>query len=46
MSTEKDMINESELAKSYIVGSNMTEDQKRTYLRLISIATESTNGIS
>ena len=46
MSVEKEMVNESELAKSYIVGSNMTEDQKRTYLCLINIATESTNGIS
>lgn len=46
MATTKEMLDEAELAKSYVANSDMAEDQKRTYLRLINITTEATNGIS
>lgn len=46
MATTKEMLDEAELAKSYIAASDISDDQKRTYLRLINITTEATNGIS
>ena len=46
MATTKEMLDEAELAKSYITNSDMSDDSKRTYLRLINITTEATNGIS
>lgn len=46
MATTKDIIDDSELAKSYITSSNMSDDYKRTYLKLINITTMATNGIS
>ena len=46
MATTKEMLDEAELAKSYITGSDLSDDQKRTYLRLINITTEATNGIT
>lgn len=46
MATTKEMLDEAELAKSYVAGSDMSDDSKRTYLRLINITTEATNGIS
>lgn len=46
MATTKDILDDAELAKSYITSSNMSDDYKRTYLKLINITTMATNGIS
>ena len=46
MSTTKEALNDAELAKSYITNSGLSDDYKRTYLRLINISTLATNGIS
>lgn len=46
MSTTKEALDDAELAKSYITNSGLSDDYKRTYLRLINISTLATNGIS
>ena len=46
MAITKEMFDEAELAKGYITNSDLAEDQKLTYLRLINITAEATNGIS
>ena len=46
MATTKDMIDDAELAKSYITNSEMSDDYKRTYIKLINLSTLATNGIS
>lgn len=46
MSTPKEALDDAELAKSYITNSCLSDDYKRTYLRLINISTLATNGIS
>ena len=45
MAITKEMFDEAELAKGYITNSDLAEDQKLTYLRLINITAEATNGI-
>ena len=46
MATTKEALDDAELAKSYITNSGLSDDYKRTYLRLINISTLATNGIS
>lgn len=46
MSTTKAILDDAELAKSYITGSAMSDQYKRAYLRLINISTMATNGIT
>ena len=46
MATTKEMLDDAELAKSYITSSKMPDDYKRTYIKLINITTMATNGIS
>ena len=46
MATTKEALDDAELAKSYITNSELSDDYKRTYLRLINISTLATNGIS
>ena len=46
MSTTKDMLDDAEFAKSRIANSNMSDDYKRLYFKLISLTTMATNGIS
>lgn len=46
MSTPKNILDDAELAKDYIVRSSMTDEYKRIYLRLINTSTLATNGIS
>lgn len=46
MSTTKAILDDAELAKSYITGSTMSDQYKRAYLRLINISTMATNGIT
>lgn len=46
MAATKEMLDEADIAKTYVVNSDMTDDQKHTYLKLIHITTEATNGIS
>lgn len=46
MSTPQHILDDAELAKNYIIQSNMTDEYKRTYLRLIKVSTMATNGIS
>ena len=40
------MLDDAELAKNYVTNSNLSEDYKRIYLRLINISTMATNGIT
>lgn len=46
MATTKDMLDDAELAKSYITNSSMSDDYKKTYIKLINLTTLATNGIS
>ena len=46
MATTKEALDDAELVKSYITNSGLSDDYKRTYLRLINISTLATNGIS
>ena len=46
MATTKEALDDAELVKSYITNSELSDDYKRTYLRLINISTLATNGIS
>lgn len=46
MSTPQHILDDAELAKNYIIQSNMADEYKRTYLRLIKVSTMATNGIS
>ena len=46
MATTKAALDDAELVKSYITNSELSDDYKRTYLRLINISTLATNGIS
>ena len=46
MSTTKAILDDAELAKSYITNSTLSDEYKRLYLRLINISTMATNGIS
>lgn len=46
MATTDDILDDAELAKSYITNSNMSDDSKKAYLKLINITTMATNGIS
>ena len=46
MATTKEALDDAELVKSYVTNSGLSDDYKRTYLRLINISTLATNGIS
>lgn len=46
MSTTKAILDDAELAKSYITNSRLSDEYKRLYLRLINLSTLATNGIS
>ena len=46
MPMSKSIIDDAELAKSYITNSNLSDEYKRVYLKLISISTIATNGIT
>lgn len=46
MSTPKHISDDAELAKNYIIGSSMSDEYKRIYIRLINISTLATNGIT
>ena len=43
---DQEIINSAELAKTYITNSELSDDYKKTYLRLINISTLATNGIT
>ena len=46
MPMSKSITDDAELAKSYITNSNLSDEYKRVYLKLISISTMATNGIT
>lgn len=46
MATSKIILDDAELAKNYVINSDMSDEYKRTYLRLINISTLATNGIT
>lgn len=46
MPMSKSITDDAELAKSYITNSNLSDEYKRVYLKLISISTIATNGIT
>jgi len=46
MSTTKDMIDDAEFAKTRIANSNMSDNYKKLYIKLINLTTTATNGIS
>lgn len=46
MSTSKIILDDAELAKSYITNSTLSDEYKRLYIRLINLSTLATNGIS
>lgn len=46
MPTTKVMLDDAELAKNYIINSDLSDEYKRTYLRLLNISTMATNGIT
>lgn len=46
MPTTKTMLDDAELAKNYIINSDLSDEYKRTYLRLLNISTMATNGIT
>lgn len=46
MATTKAILDDAELAKSYITNSRLSDEYKRLYLRLINLSTLATNGIS
>ena len=46
MSMSKQITDDAELAKSYITNSNLSDEYKRAYLKLINISTLATNGIT
>lgn len=46
MSTTKAILDDAELAKSYITNSTLSDEYKRAYLRLINVSTLATNGIT
>ena len=46
MATPQEILDESEIAKSYINNSDFSDDYKRIFLKLINTATVATNGIT
>jgi len=43
---DKEIVEDAELAKSYVTGSDLDDDCKKSLLRLINISTLATNGLS
>ena len=46
MATTKIILDDAELAKTYVINSNMSDEYKQAYIRLLNISTTATNGIT
>lgn len=42
----QEIVDDAELAKSYITSSSMSDDYKKAYIKLLNITTMATNGLS